>query len=107
MTTTSTAIVATTRAARYGKQLVSHLGRRSVGIWDAATETGSLDMNDNTVHVAFSTSPDALHIEIRSAEGDIATYEDVVGRHLARFGERDELHARWVRADGTDGTTQG
>ena len=30
---------------------------------------------------------------------DVGTYEDVVGRHLERFGERDELTVEWVRAD--------
>jgi hypothetical protein len=37
----------------------------------------------------------------------VATYEDVVGRHLVRFGERDELQVQWVRSDGAAGTTQG
>ena len=33
----SRASVATERGARYGKQLVSHLGRKSVGVWDEAS----------------------------------------------------------------------
>jgi hypothetical protein len=101
----STATVATARAPRYGKQLVSHLGRRSVGVWDEATASGTLDMNDNAVHVTFNATPQALLIEIRST--DAATYEDVVGRHLVRFGERDELAVSWERSDGTVGTSQG
>jgi hypothetical protein len=32
--------------------------------------------------------------------------EDVVGRHLVRFGTRDELVVRWIRSDGTDGSVQ-
>jgi hypothetical protein len=103
---TSTASIATTRAPRYGKQLVSHLGRRSVGVWDEPHATGTLDMGDNSAHVAFSTTPDALLIEITVADDDVATYEDVVGRHLVRFGERDELQVQWVRADGAPGTAQ-
>ena len=103
----STAAVATARAPRYGKQLVSHLGRRSVGAWDENTATGTLDMNDDAAHVEFSSSADALHIHIRTAADDIATYEDVVGRHLVRFGERDELSVQWTRSDGSAGTTQG
>jgi hypothetical protein len=106
MLDTSTATVATARAARYGKQLVSHLGRRSVGVWNEESATGTLDMNDNTAHVAFSCTPQALLIEITTG-ADIATYEDVVGRHLVRFGERDELTVAWQRADGSAGTTQG
>jgi hypothetical protein len=30
----------------------------------------------------------------------------VVGRHLVRFGTRDELVVRWVRADGSPGSEQ-
>ena len=106
-TITSTASVATDRAPRYGKQLVSHLGRRSVGAWDEASATGTLDMNEDAAHVAFSSTPEALVIELTSTDDDVATYEDVVGRHLVRFGERDELQVQWVRSDGAQGTTQG
>ncbi|HEX5144262.1 MAG TPA: DUF2218 domain-containing protein [Mycobacterium sp.] len=103
---TSTAAVATSRAPRYGKQLVSHLGRRSVGVWNEDTATGTLDMNDNAAHVDLSCTPEALLIEITATDGDAATYEDVVGRHLVRFGERDELKVTWQRSDGSVGTTQ-
>jgi hypothetical protein len=110
-TITSTARVSTARAPRYGKQLVSHLGRRSTGVWDETSASGTLDMTGSddraTAHVAFSTTPEALLIEVTSADTDIATYEDVVGRHLVRFGERDELRVRWVHSDGVPGTAQG
>src|SRR4051812_2594480 len=105
-TITSTASVATDRAPRYGKQLVS-LGRRSVGAWDEASATGTLDMNENAAHVAFSSTPEALVIELPSTDDDVATYEDVGGRHLIRFGGRDELQVQWVRSDGAPGPTQG
>jgi hypothetical protein len=88
-------------------QLVSHLGRRSAGVWDEPSASGTLDMNDNAAHVAFSATPDALLIEVTTADADVATYEDVVGRHLVRFGERDELQVQWVRSDGARGTAQG
>jgi hypothetical protein len=110
-TTTSTARVSTARAPRYGKQLVSHLGRRSVGVWDESSASGTLDMTGSderaTAHVAFSTTPEALLIEVTAADADVATYEDVVGRHLIRFGERDELRVQWTRSDGAPGTAQG
>lgn len=96
--TTSVATVATERAPRYGKQLVSHLGRRSVGAWDEQAETGSLVMGDGAARVTLTSAPSALIIEVRADDADLATYEDVVGRHLERFGERDELAVEWVRA---------
>lgn len=94
---TSVATVATERAPRYGKQLVSHLSRKAVGAWDEATESGTLEMGDGAAHVTLTSSPSALLIEIRSTTEAIATYEDVVGRHLERFGERDELTVEWIR----------
>ncbi|MET0898105.1 MAG: DUF2218 domain-containing protein [Mycobacterium sp.] len=106
-TTVSTASVATGRARRYGKQLVSHLSRRSVGVWDESTDTGTLDMSGDAAHVTLTSTPDALLLEISSTADNIATYEDVVGRHLVRFGQRDELQVRWERSDGAAGTAQG
>ena len=32
--------------------------------------------------------------------------EDVVGRHLVRFGTKDELVVQWQRSDGTSGSRQ-
>lgn len=32
--------------------------------------------------------------------------EDVVGRHLVRFGTRDELIVEWVRSHGGPGSVQ-
>jgi hypothetical protein len=32
--------------------------------------------------------------------------EDVVGRHLVRFGTKDELVVEWRRESGEPGTTQ-
>ncbi len=53
------------------------------------------------------TTPEALVRRIQGTGDDVATYEDVVGRHLVRFGERDELSVAWTRSDGTTGSTQG
>ena len=93
-----TAAVATERGARYGKQLVSHLGRKSVGVWDEATGSGALDMGNSAAHVTQKITTDALVITVETADTDIASCEDVVGRHLERFGERDGLRVHWVRS---------
>ncbi len=95
---TSIATVATERAPRYGKQLVSHLGRKAVGTWDETTGSGTLLMGDGAAHVSLTSSPSALLIEVRSPDDTIATFEDVVGRHLEHFGDRDELKVVWARA---------
>jgi hypothetical protein len=51
-------------------------------------------------------TPDALLIEITATGADVTTYEDVVGHHLVRFGERDELQVQWARSNGAPGTAQ-
>ena len=98
-TIVSTAGVATERRARYGKQLVSHLGRKSVGVWDEASGSGTLDMGNSAAHVTLKSTTDALAIAVETADTDIASCEDVVGRHLERFGEREGLRVHWVRSE--------
>ncbi len=45
-----------------------------------------------------------MSVEADAAE--LPVLEDVVGRHLVRFGSRDELQVRWVRSTGEPGTAQ-
>lgn len=100
----TTAEVATDRPARYGKQLVAHMTRKCPGGWDEAASTGTLELR--SAHVAMSCTDTALVITIDGPLEDADTLEDVVGRHLVRFGQRDELRVDWVRSDGSPGTSQ-
>jgi len=100
----STAHVATERADRYGKQLVSHLSRRSAGAWDDEGGTGWIDVGESRAEL--NAGSDALDIRLAATPDRVAAMEDVVGRHLVRFGTRDELVVQWTRADGTPGTSQ-
>jgi hypothetical protein len=93
----SQASVSTDRPARYGKQLASHLGRRiefaetSVGEWAADVEGAQLRI------IAADAE---LVLQVDAATRDaLERYEDVLGRHLMRFGQRDELTVNWVRSD--------
>jgi hypothetical protein len=100
----STATVTTDRPQRYGKQLVSHLSRRSEGTWDDQAQTGFIQFGSGRVDL--SCSDDALLLSLVTDDSDLDQLEDVVGRHLVRFGTRDELIVSWVRLDGTAGTEQ-
>ncbi len=100
----SEALVATDRPARYGKQLVAHLGRRIGGEWSESDERGTITLG--TGRAELSCSAGGLHLAVEGEPDSLAVLEDVVGRHLVRFGARDELHVRWSRADGTPGTEQ-
>ena len=104
MTARSEALVETGRPARYGKQLVAHLGRRNGGEWSDGDERGFILLAAGRAELV--SRPDGLALSVEGADESLAQMEDVVGRHLVRFGVRDELVVRWSRADGTPGTEQ-
>jgi hypothetical protein len=54
----------------------------------------------------LTAGSDALDIRLAARPDRVAAMEDVVGRHLVRFGTRDELVVQWSRADGTPDTSQ-
>lgn len=99
---TSTAAVLTDRPARYAKQLVAHLTRRAEGEWSEDEGVGAVRF---LFGQATLVAGDGL-LEIQVQGEDLDHLEDVVGRHLVRFGTRDELVVTWQRADGTAGTEQ-
>ena len=102
---TTTATVATDRPSRYGKQLVNHLSRRAVGSWDDDHELGWIEFGTDGNRVELVAENGALEMTL-AADGDaVERLEDVIGRHLVRFGTRDELVVEWHRADGSAGQT--
>ena len=105
----STASVPTQRAARYGKQLVSHMAHKSTGFWDEDAGIGYLLFDhEGPVLGRFDViaSPSDLRLELRTTPERAAHLERVAGIHLARFGARDGLTIAWRRSDGSAGTTQ-
>ena len=106
----STAIVPTQRAARYGKQLVSHMAHKITGFWDEDAGSGYLLFDrEGPVLGRFDViaSPSDLRLELRATPERAAHLEHVAGIHLARFGARDGLTIAWRRSDGSAGSTQG
>src|ERR687886_514135 len=93
----SEALVVTDRPARYGKQLVAHLSRHSAGHWSDSDQRGWIEFANGRAEL--SCGSDGLHLAIQANPDDLARLEDVVGRHLLRFGTRDQLHVRWSRSD--------
>jgi uncharacterized protein len=111
--TTSSATVATDRPGRYGKQLASHLGRRVSSTWDDDAGTGEVTLpfgraeltaQEDALHLFVAGSPDA-EPGLQGVAG-LDRLEDVVGRHLVRFGTKDELVVQWQRSDGSPGSRQ-
>lgn len=106
----SAATIPTERAARYGKQLVSHMGHKITGFWDEEAGSGHLLFDrEGPVLGRFDVvaSPSALTIELRTEPERADRLEFIVGIHLARFGARDSLAVAWERTDGSAGSTQG
>lgn len=103
-TRNSVAEVRTDRPGRYAKQLVSHLSRRSEGSWDESAGTGEIVFA--AAHLDLRSAERALVLELTAPPESLNQMEAVVGRHLVRFGTRDELVVSWQRADGTPGTEQ-
>ena len=101
---TTVADVATERPARYGKQLAAHLGRRMGSDWSDDDRAGWIQFGAGRAVLTCTES--TLRIEITTEPGSVDTLEDVIGRHLVRFGSRDELVVDWQRGDGSRGTHQ-
>jgi hypothetical protein len=102
----STGTMPTDRPSRYGKQIVSHLGRRALGVWSDETNTGAVTFDNGVAVAEFACEEDALTIALRSNAELIPRFESVVGDHLVRFGVRDELIVSWTRSDGSAGSVQ-
>lgn len=107
---TSVARVSTTRPARYGHQLASHMGRTLTAQWDEEAQAGRLIFDrDGTVSgvLELACESGALVMTLRSTPGNLGRLEQVAGIHLARFGHKDQLAVSWVREDGAAGSSQG
>jgi hypothetical protein len=102
----STGTMPTGRASRYGKQIVSHLGRRALGEWSDETNTGTITFEHGVAIAELACEAGALRIALHSAARLIPKFEAVIGDHLVRFGVRDELVVTWTRNDGSPGSVQ-
>lgn len=97
----STARVATDRPARYAKQLAAHMSKRIETSFSPETGHGTLVFKAGTA--TMEAQSDALLLTVEGERDNLAGLEDVVGRHLVRFGARDELVVEWHRDNGEAG----
>ena len=92
---TATAVVTTDAAVRYAKQLLTHLGRtNSVEPLDGAPEGGRLVFAYGLGTVRPEDGRLVLEAEASDDES-LARVQDVLARHLERFGARRELSVHW------------
>jgi uncharacterized protein len=92
-TLTARADVTTDSPERYAKQLVSHLGRKVEFTVDGATSRASIAGGTGVIEVGDGVL--TLHAEAPDAE-TLDRVQDVLGRHLERFGQRNELSVVWT-----------
>lgn len=100
------ASVPTETAARFAKQLSSHFGRKS----EAAAANGRTaevrhESDGPRLILPFGsclliTREDALELHAEAADtAGLQKVQDVVGRHLEQFGQRQGLVVAWSPAD--------
>ncbi|MET9627642.1 DUF2218 domain-containing protein [Lentzea sp. NPDC006480] len=90
---TSVGRSATDRASRYGSQLVKHFTHKDLeGSWEDTR--GFVRFSAGLAEFEASDSALVMRVVGSSAE-DVARLQDVVERHLVRFGSRDELSVSW------------
>jgi hypothetical protein len=88
----SRAVVATDRAERFSKQLASHLGQRMA----VTTVEGEQELSFSAGRCLLSPRPHALVLTATAATAAaLASVEEVIARHLVRFGAKDELTVEW------------
>jgi hypothetical protein len=94
MAETASADVVTDAPARYAKQLASHLGRRA----EVREESDGtrLVLGTSSCLLVVGDGVLTLRAEADSTE-DLDRVTDVVGSHLERFGQRNELVVAWQR----------
>jgi hypothetical protein len=95
---TARADVVTDAPARYAKQLVSHLGRRVEFTTDGDTSTATF--GEATGAVVVGEGVLVLRAEAPDAES-LARVQHVLGSHLERFGQRNELAVTWTTTQDT------
>jgi hypothetical protein len=85
--------VLTEAPARYAKQLVSHLGRRLTWTTDGGTSTAQIGEATGVVLVGEGVL--TLMAEAHDEES-LERVKHVLGSHLERFGQRNELTVTWT-----------
>jgi len=98
-TLSARADVPTDAPARYAKQLVSHLGRRVEWTTEGPVSTASIAGGTGVVEVGDGV------LTLRAQASDPESLErvqDVLGRHLERFGQRNELVVTWAGEPGAE-----
>jgi uncharacterized protein len=91
----ATAAVATTAPARYAKQLASHFGRRC----EIREEADGVRIVFGDGDCLVQPRGETLDLRVTApTRPEADRLAQVVGAHLERFGQRNELQVTWQQA---------
>ena len=91
----ATATVATATPARYAKQLASHFGRRC----EIREEADGVRIVFGEGSCLVQPREDTLDLVVSApSRPDVDRLTQVVGSHLERFGQRNELQVSWQQS---------
>jgi uncharacterized protein len=91
----ATAAVATSAPARYAKQLASHFGRRC----EVREEADGIRIVFGDGSCLVQPREDTLDLRVSApSQPEVERLTQVVGSHLERFGQRNELQVSWQQA---------
>ena len=88
--------VATGAPARYAKQLISHLGRKVPFTGDGTTSPATAVIGGATAGIVVGDGVLTL-MTTGDDEESVARVQQVLGGHLERFAQRENLSVRWLR----------
>jgi hypothetical protein len=91
----ATSSVETEAAARYAKQLASHLSHKATV--EEAPQGTVIHIGEGHCLLTPTDAALQLRAEAPDTEG-LARVTDVIERHLVRFGQRNELVVTWSPA---------
>ena len=97
MTVTTVGTSTTDRPNRYAKQLTNHMSRKHGGEWIEESATGWINFEIAKARLACTRNSIVITLTARNAE-DRERLEDVIGRHLEKFGAKDNLVLTWEPA---------
>ncbi len=96
----SRADVASSRPARWAKQLSSHLSNK---VEVVSSPRGS-EVTIGSGLGVIRAEAEVIVLEAHADDAEtLARVEDVLGRHLTRFGEKDGLVVEWMPSSGGSG----
>lgn len=89
--------VVTEKPARYAKQLSSHLSKRCSITEEAGGVRVTLPSESGSGSCLLSSGTGVLELHAEATDDDsLSSVNDVIGRHLERFGQRDGLTVTWT-----------